>query len=122
MSSNPNNVNYIVTYDTDINSASPIYLAPLMSVTFQRNIAPSDDNATITLAGIGYKIGSTQYPIESAREVYIYRQNSDGTTTLKFRGMTTNPTYSVAGTALTTTIEVQSLWYLLSTRLFQIAG
>lgn len=115
MSSNPNKVNYVVTYDSDINSASPTYLSPINNIHFERNIAPSDDNATITLAGI--------QNIESAREVYIYRQNSDGTTQLKFRGMTTNPTYSVASDGgLTTEIEIQSLWYMLSTRLFAIAG
>lgn len=114
MSSNPNNVNYVVTYDSDINSASPIYLSPITNIRFQRNIAPSEDNATLTLAGI--------QNIESAREVYIYRQNSDGTTNLKFRAMTTNPTYHVGSDGATTTIAINSLWYMLSTRLFQIAG
>jgi hypothetical protein len=87
---------------------------PITNLQFQRNIAPSEDNASITLAGI--------QPIQSAREVYIYRVNSDGTLTLKFRGMTTNPTFHVADDALVTTVEVASLWYMFQTRLFGIAG
>jgi hypothetical protein len=36
--------------------------------------------------------------------------------------MTTNPKYHVEDIGVTTTMEINSLWYLLMTRLFQIAG
>jgi len=122
-----NTINYVVTYDSDISSYTiptttsllmmvnsvPVAI-PITNIQFQRNIAPSEDNATITLAGI--------QRIQSAREVYIYRINSDGTYTLKFRGMTTNPEYDVSDAELVTTVQVNSLWYMLATRLFQIAG
>jgi hypothetical protein len=115
-----NTINYIVSYDSDYlmpdGSVNPsaIVLANVTNLVFQRNIAPSEDNVTITLAGI--------QKIVSAREIYIYRVNSDGTYTLKFRGMTTNPEYDVSDAELVTTFQVNSLWYMLATRLFQIAG
>ena len=122
-----NNTNYVITYDSDITAYTPPFTTSVLLMTpaspvsasitnlvFQRNIAPSEDNATITLAGI--------QPIQSAREVYFYRVNSDGTLTLKFRGMTTNPQYHVADDGLVTTVQVASLFYMLQTRLFQIAG
>jgi hypothetical protein len=116
-----NTINYVVSYDSDylmpdgktVNPSATV-LQNVTNIQFQRNIAPSEDNATITLAGI--------QKIVSAREIYIYRVNSDGTYTLKFRGMTTNPEYDVSDAGLVTTFEVNSLWYMLSTRLFQIAG
>ncbi len=115
-----NTINYIVSYDSDylmpdgsVNPSATI-LSPVSNIQYQRNIAPSEDNATITLAGI--------QRIQSAREVYIYRVNSDGTYTLKFRGMTTNPEYDVSDAGLVTTVQINSLWYMLQTRLFQIAG
>jgi hypothetical protein len=116
-----NTINYVVSYDSDylmpdgktVNPSATV-LQNVTNIQFQRNIAPSEDNATITLAGI--------QKIVSAREIYIYRVNSDGTYTLKFRGMTTNPEYDVSDQALVTTVQVNSLWYMLATRLFQIAG
>jgi len=116
-----NTINYVVSYDSDylmpdgktVNLSATV-LQNITNLTFQRNIAPSEDNATITLAGI--------QNIVSAREIYIYRVNSDGTYTLKFRGMTTNPEYDVSDAGLVTTFQVNSLWYMLATRLFQIAG
>jgi hypothetical protein len=121
-------INYIVTYDSDISQYTPgagsfFYTASgniaITNIQFSRNIAPSDDNATITLVT---PFGTQPQKIDSAREIYIYRLNSDGSTTLKFRGMTTNPTYEVSEEGVVTTIQVQGLWYMLSTRLFQIAG
>jgi hypothetical protein len=120
MSTLSNKIDYVVTYDSaytlvsGMPSGTPTVLAPMTNIQFQRNIAPSEDNAIITLAGI--------QRIQSAREVYIYRVNSDGTYTLKFRGMTTNPKYSVSDDGLITTVQIASLWYMLQIRLFQIAG
>jgi hypothetical protein len=123
-----NSINYVVTYDSDITSYIGLFTkslmlmtvngsptsAPILNLQFQRNIAPSEDNATLTVAGI--------QRIQSAREVYVYRINSDGTLTLKFRGMTTNPHYHVGADALSTDVMINGLWFSLSTRLFQIAG
>jgi hypothetical protein len=115
-----NIINYIVSYDSDylnpdgsVNGSATV-LTNVTDIQYQRNIAPSEDNATITLAGI--------QRIQSAREIYIYRVNSDLTYTLKFRGMTTNPEYDVSDEELVTTVQVNSLWYMLQMRLFQIAG
>ena len=113
-------INYVVTYDSAYTiesdgsvSGTPTIL-PIISIDFGRNIAPSDDSATITIAGI--------YAVSSAREVYFYRINADGSYTLKFRGMTTDPTYTVASGGNTTVVEVNPLWYELGIRLFQVAG
>lgn len=123
-----NTINYVVTYDSDISdysgpfttstllmrSGTAVITASITNLEFQRNIAPADDSATINLAGI--------VPLDSAREVYFYRVNSDNTLTLKFRGMTTNPDFTVASEGNSTEMAVQSLWYMLGTRLFAIAG
>lgn len=119
-------INYVVTYDSIITQyitptgsvflmtpSAPVQI-PITNLEFSRNIAPADDHATITLAGI--------QRIQPAREVYIYRVGSDGNIYLKFRGMSTNPTYTVAGENLVTKIDIYSLWYMLQTRLFAIAG
>lgn len=125
-----NTINYVVSYDSDYlmpdgvtpNSNANV-LTGVTNLTFHRDVAPSEDNATITLAGMGYTDSfGAQHPVKSAREVYFYRVNSDGTYTLKFRGMTTNPEYDVSDAGLVTTVQVNSLWYSLQTRLFQIAG
>jgi hypothetical protein len=123
-------INYIITYDSNLsqyssiptgsyllmNPASPIQVK-INSLSFSRNIAPSDDQAEFVLAGLRR--------IQSAREVYFYRVNAPGsptTYTLKFRGMTTNPTYHDGPDGQTTTIEVYGLFFELQMRLFQIAG
>jgi len=124
------NINYLVTFDSIISAYSSLptgsfflykdsmnnpQQASLKNISFSRNIAPSDDSATLTIAGI--------LRIPAAREVYFYRVNSDGSLTLKARGMTTNPTYQVeADGGLLTMVDINSLFYMLQTRLFQIAG
>lgn len=123
-------INYIITYDSNImqyssipagsfllmNPSSPI-MVKINSLNFSRNIAPADDEAEFVLAGL--------QRIQSAREVYFYRVNAPGsptTYTLKFRGMTTNPTYHDGPDGQTTTMEVYGLFFELQMRLFQIAG
>jgi hypothetical protein len=107
-----NTVNYVVTIDSDI--STPTFLSPLLNIDFSRNTHPREDEATITLAGIQL--------VKSAREINIYRFDENGNADLKFRGMTTNPTYELIEDGLTTTVEVRGLWYMLDTRLASLQG
>lgn len=108
-----NSINYQVTIDSD-NVTSPHFLSPLLEVAFNRNVHPREDTATIKLAGI--------QKIDSAREINIYRVNVNGTTSLKFRGMTTNPEYSLSEDGMATTVQINGLWYTLETRLLSLLG
>jgi hypothetical protein len=107
--SSATNSNYIVYYTNGQN-----ILSNVISISYTRNLHPSENEATIVLAGI--------QNIEAAREIQIFRQYSDGNNYLVWRGMTTNVSYNLDASGAITTISCQSLWHILEIRLLQNPG